>query len=155
MAKADQSTKQSAICPSNDELIKVGCLCFPDEKYLVCDGSSKYFDFKERYSFDTLVIRNSPKLPFWGEHMKNDDFTVKSLIVLQSNPNVEVANNFDELLKLPSEAIKIVSSGQISPLHLSNMPQNLVSISVTGVPKLFHNNFNDFNLGEKSKLKHL
>ncbi|KAH9409272.1 hypothetical protein TYRP_010275, partial [Tyrophagus putrescentiae] len=149
-------TKTLAICPTDAELKKVGCLCYSESQYLICDGSSGFFDFKQRYIFKTVVIRNSPKLPFWSEHItKKDDFVVESLIILQGNDDVEVAENFEELLQMPTKSFKIVTNGQIKRLNLYNIQSNLTSISVTGVPQLAHKGFSAFNFGEESTLEHL
>lgn len=149
-------TKTLAICPTDAELTKVGCLCYSESQYLICDGSSGFFDFKQRYIFKTVVIRNSPKLPFWSEHItKKDDFVVESLIILQGNDDVEVAENFEELLQMPTKSFKIVTNGQIKRLNLYKIQSNLTSISVTGVPQLAHRGFSPFNFGEESTLEHL
>lgn len=147
------TTKTLGACPTDDELKNVGCLCYTEPMYLVCNGSSNTLTFNNRYAFQTLVIRNSPNLPFWSEHITgDDDFTVESLVILQSNADVVVTDNFNDLLRLPSKAIKIVTSGQIKMLDISHMRKTLTSISVSGVPKLVHGYF---AFGEETTLTHL
>lgn len=150
------TTKPVETCPSASELEKVGCLCYKDEQYLICDGSKGTLSFEKKYALKTLVIRNSPNLPFWSEHItQSDDLTVESLIVLQGNKDVIVNENFNDLLQLPSKTIKIVTDGQIKTLDLSRMRNDLTAVSVTGVPKLVHGAFSSFNFGEESILESL
>ncbi len=143
-------------CPSVTELNNVGCLCYPETHYLICDGSSNTLTFTQEYSLKTLVIRNSPNLPFWSEHIsEKNHFIVESLIVLQSNENVKMNENFNDLLRLPTKAIKIVTDGRIKTLDLMYMRSDLTSVSVTGVQKLAHGAFTNFNFGDENTLVNL
>lgn len=155
-APTTPTLKPEDSCPSDTELNNVGCLCYPETKYLICDGTSNTLTFSQKYSLKTLVIRDSPNLPFWSEHMsQSNHFTVESLIVLQSTKNVTINENFNDLLRLPTKAIKIVTDGKIKTLDLMYMRSDLTSVSVTGVQKLSHGAFTNFNFGDESTLENL
>lgn len=141
-------------CPPNPELNSTGCLCFPSMSYLICDGSESTLKFRAHYSFNSLIIKNAPKLPFWNEYLSASEFKVKSLVILQSTP-VQITENFNELLRLPSETIKIIANNQIPGLDFLYLPLNLTSLYLSQIPKVYHNFFYRFNLGDETKLKHL
>ena len=125
-------------CPSQAELNAANCRCYPTtndsniSRYMICDNvTSAIFTTTENnnnkmnenndlpYRFKTLVIRNSPKLPFWNEHSTRIDsgFMVDKLILLMMMHNdsgldvdkEQYIENLNELLRLPMEGVKILT----------------------------------------------
>src|SRR5699024_3892123 len=96
VAAKSESPIPPSICPSAQELASANYLCFDEEHHLICDGNSAAFKLQSQYNFETLVIRNSPKLPFWGEQISLDHFKVNSLVI-QQNSKPEIVDNLEEL----------------------------------------------------------
>ncbi len=128
-------------CPPTDELVATNCICHAQLQYLICDGNSAYFRFQSSYHFKKLVIKNSPKLPFWTERLQEPyQFQVDNLLLLQ-NSKPEVVDNFNELVQIPGlQSLKVVSNDHIK-LRFTDIPTSLKSISISNVASLFRHQY--------------
>ncbi|MGE9615842.1 MAG: hypothetical protein ACQPRI_06025 [Solitalea-like symbiont of Tyrophagus putrescentiae] len=123
-------------CPPTEELVAANCICHAKLQYLICDGNSNYFRFQSSYYFKKLIIKNSPKLPFWTERLqKPGQLQVDSLLVLQGS-KPKIVENFNELLQIPGlQSLEVVSNGHIE-LRFTDIPTSIKSISINNVASL-------------------
>lgn len=128
-------------CPPANELVATSCICYAQIHYLICDGNSAYFRFQSSYHFKKLIIKNSPKLPFWTERLQEPyQFRVDSLLLLQ-NSKPEVVDNFNELMQIPGlQSLEVVSNGHID-IRFTEIPTTLKSISISNVASLIRHQF--------------
>lgn len=125
------------------------CICYASSKYLVCDKITenwlKSFKLTKVYAFNTLVITNSPNLPFWSEHFSGKadgtlelGITFKSLIFSLEVDPIFTKDALEELISLASEKIEIKLSPKTSldkqlEIDFTKFKDSLTSISLSNV----------------------
>jgi len=106
------------------------------------------------FQLKSLIIKNSPELPNWNEHMRRLP-NVDSLVVLQ-NEKVSLTSNINNLLRVARRELKIVSNGQIESLDLSYLDSNLTSISINQIASVNYARYhNQLLFNELHKLERL